>query len=93
MRKKIEPRVRALVALEAIRGEKTIAQIASEQGVHPTQISQWKSTLVSRAVDVFSKPDNTALMHQQELTDNLHRTVGELKVENDWLKKKLNQLV
>ena len=93
MRKKMESGLKARVALEAIRGEKTVAQIASEQGVHPTQIGQWKSILVSRAANLFGKPENTALIRQQELTDNLHRVVGELKVENDWLKKKLNQLV
>ena len=92
MRKKIEPGLKARVALQAIRGEKTVAQIASEYSVHPNQISQWKSILVSQAADLFSKSENTALVRQQELADNLHRTVGELKVENDWLKKKLDLL-
>ena len=65
IRKKFEPGLKAKVALEAWRGEKTTAQLSSEYGVHASQIGQWK----------------------QELTDKLHRVIGELKVENDWLKK------
>lgn len=92
MRKTFEPAFKAKVAIEALRGEKTLAQLSSEYAVHPNQISQWKQTLIQRAADDFSKPDNSAEQRQQELTDKLHRVIGELKVENDWLKKKLNLL-
>jgi len=92
MRKRIPPEVKARAALHALRGEKTISQIASEYSVHPNQIGQWKSTVVAHAVDLFSKSGNAAVVRQQELADKLHRTIGELKVENDWLKKKLDHL-
>lgn len=92
MRKTFEPVLKAKVALEALRGEKTLAQLSSEYGVHPNQIGQWKQVLIQHAVDGFSKSDNSDEQRQQELTDKLHRVIGELKVENDWLKKKLNLL-
>lgn len=92
MRKKIEAGLKAKVALEAFRGEKTVTQIASEYQVHPNQVSKWKQELTHRAGDIFRGPDKSAASEQQELTDKLHKTIGELKVENDWLKKKLNLL-
>lgn len=92
MRKKIEPMLKAKVALEAWRGEKTLAQISSEYGVHPNQASQWKQELMQRCAEIFSKPDISGAQQQQELSDKLHRVIGELKVENDWLKKKLSLL-
>ena len=92
IRKKFEPGLKAKVALEAWRGEKTTAQLSSEYGVHPSQIGQWKQELVERSKEIFSKPDHDGGREQQELTDKLHRVIGELKVENDWLKKKLSLL-
>jgi len=92
MRKKINSGLKAKVALEAFRGEKTLAQVASEYGVHPNQISRWKQELLKRAGELFSKTKDLGVIERQELTDKLHRTIGELKVENDWLKKKLNLL-
>ena len=92
MRKKINSGLKAKVALEAFRGEKTLAQVASEYGIHPNQISKWKQKLLKRAGELFSKTKDSGIIEHQELTDKLHRTIGELKVENDWLKKKLNLL-
>jgi transposase len=92
MRNKFEPRFKAKVALAAIKGEQTTAEISAEYGVHASQISQWKQELLQRSVEIFSKPDRTLHVQQQEMADKLHRTIGELKVENDWYKKKLEQL-
>lgn len=92
MRKKFESSFKARVALETLRGEKTLAQLSSEYAVHPNKISQWKRELIQRSAEVFSKPDNNVAVQAQDLADKLHRTIGELKVENDWLKKKLNLL-
>ena len=92
MRKKHEPAIKARVALEAIKGEKTVAQIASEYGVHPTQVTQWKQELIQRSAEVFAKPDNTMAMQHEEMTDKLHKTIGEITMENNWLKKKLRIL-
>lgn len=93
MKKNFDPKFKARVALEAIKGEKTIAEISSEYSVHPTQISSWKKELLNRAGEVFSKPDASAREEQQVLVDKLHRAIGELKVENDWFKKKLEKFI
>lgn len=93
MRKNFDPAFKAKVALEAVRAEKTTAQISSEYGVHATQIGQWKQELVHRSAEIFSKTDHQAAKQQQEQTDKLHRVIGKITVENDWLKKKLDLLV
>lgn len=93
MRKRFEAGFKAKVALEAFRGEKTLAELASEYGVHGHQISKWKSELIKGVAAVFENGRyNRQNTQNQELADKLHRTIGELKVENDWLKKKLSLL-
>lgn len=92
MRKRHEPGIKARVALEALKGEKTVAQISSEYGVHAVQVSQWKQELVHRAADIFAKPDNSISKQHEELADKLHKTIGEITMENNWLKKKLQIL-
>jgi transposase len=92
MRKKHEPAIKARVALEAIKGEKTAAQISSEYGVHTTQVTQWKQDLIHRAAELFAKPDNSLAKQHEEHTDKLHKTIGEITMENSWLKKKLQIL-
>ena len=87
MRKRYDAAFKARVALEAIKDEKTMAQLSSEYGVHATQISKWKHELIKRSGEIFNHPDRSRSAEKQELADKLHRTIGELKVENDWLKK------
>jgi len=92
IRKKHEPALKARVALEAFKGEKTLAELSSEYGVHATQITQWKRELIERSTELFSRPDNTMAKQHEELTDKLHKTIGEITMENNWLKKKLQIL-
>lgn len=92
MHRKFEAALKAKVALEAIKGEKTAAQISSEYGVHATQVTQWKQELIQRSIELFTKPNNTMAQQQEELTDKLHKTIGEITMENNWLKKKLQIL-
>ena len=92
MRKKFDAAIKARVALEALRGEKTLAQLSSEYGAHATQISQWKQDLLRRSAELFAKPDNSLTRQHEELADKLHKTIGELTMENNWLKKKLQGL-
>ena len=92
MRKKFEPAIKARVALEALKGEKTAAQISSEYGVHATQVTQWKQELIQRSAELFAKPNNTMAAQHEEFTDKLHKAIGELTMENNWLKKKLQSL-
>ena len=91
-RKRIDTGLKAKVALEAFKGEKTLAELSAEYGVHANQISKWKQELIKRSVELLGRGNRSARNEQQEMVDKLHRVIGELKVENDWLKKKLNLL-
>lgn len=82
--------LKAQVAFAAIKGDKTVAQLSSECGVHATQIGQWKKRLVSEASGVFSTRRSKAERDAEELQAELYRQIGQLKVELDWLKKTLN---
>jgi transposase-like protein len=79
---------KAKVALEALRGEKTMAQLSSEYGVHSNQIRQWKKKLVEELPAIFSDRRRRTEKEGEELTSELYRQIGQLKVELDWLKKK-----
>jgi len=79
---------KAKVALEAVKGEKTIAQLSSEYGVHPNQISQWKKKLLEELPELFSEKRRSREVNKEELEAELYRQIGQLKVELEWLKKK-----
>lgn len=75
---------KAKVALAAISGLKTLSELASEYKVHPTQITRWKLELVENAPDLFGKGKKKEVNHDAEVAE-LHRQIGKLKVENDFL--------
>jgi len=79
---------KAKVALEAVRGTKTMAQLSSEYGVHPNQIGQWRKRLLEELPDLFSDKRERLKKDDEELVAELYRQIGQLKVELDWLKKK-----
>ena len=83
-RKKHKPEFKAQVALEALRGDKTVAELAQQFALHPTQINDWKRQLQTQAATVFAGNQNPALDHQAEL-DRLYRKIGQLEVERDFL--------
>ena len=87
MKKKHDAAFKARVALEAIKGEKTMAQIASEYGVHPNQIGQWKKRLLKELPSIFSERRKKEAKEGTELAEELYRQIGQLKVELEWLKK------
>jgi transposase-like protein len=76
------------VAIEAIKGLKTLNQIAGETGVHPNQISLWKKQALRELPAVFSSRKSQDQRAQEDLTVELYQHIGQLKVELDWLKKK-----
>lgn len=88
MRKTYDAAFKARIALEAVKGEKTIAQIAGEFSVHPNQIRQWRAHLLEILPGMFSNRKPQQEKAQGELVDELYRQIGQLKVELDWLKKK-----
>jgi transposase-like protein len=77
------------VAIEAIKGEKQIAELASEYGVHPQQITQWKKELLDNGPEIFSTRGETDLKRTEKERDELFKTIGHQQVRIDWLKKKL----
>jgi putative transposase len=79
---------KAKVALAAAKGDKTIAELASEYQVHPNQITQWKKQLFESLPEIFSHRRRTQQREQDEIMAQLYQQIGQLKVELDWLKKK-----
>ena len=86
-RRKHSDKFKAKVALEAVRGVKTLAQLAAEYKVHPNQISTWKRQLLENAADIFSSEKKTK--SQEEMTAPLFEEIGRLKMDIKWLEKKL----
>ena len=87
-RKQHSSQFKAKVALAALQNQETTAQLSSRFGVHPTMISAWKRQLLDGAAELFDK--NQASRKQIEgQVDELYRQIGQLKVENDFLSRKL----
>ena len=79
---------KAKVALEAIRGIKTVNEIGQEFGVHPTQVSMWKKELQEQASSLFDAKRGPKPADPSASPERLYSEIGRLKMELDWLKKK-----
>ncbi len=88
-RKRHTEEFKAKVALEAIRGVRTLSELSSMHGVHPTVIAQWKRQVMEGAAGLFRGGKGGVGKSEEELTGPLYEEIGRLKVEVDWLKKKL----
>ena len=88
-RRRHSPEFKAKVALAALRNEETIAQLSSRFGVHPTMITNWKRKLLDGAADVFGSGAKSQKQTKAKV-DELYRQIGKLKVERDFLSKKLS---
>lgn len=91
-RKNFSSAFKAKVAIEAVKGQQTVNQIASEFEVHPTQVNAWKKLLLEESADIFSKGRQQVTENSEEEKDKLYSQIGRLKVEVDWLKKKTGHL-
>ena len=76
---------KARVAMASLSGEKTLAQLSVEFGVHPTMISNWKQERVKRAGELFARGSKAPAEDAQKVIDDLHRKIGQLQVECDFL--------
>ena len=85
---------KARIALEAIKGLKTVQQIAAENEVHPTQVTQWKSQMLAGASEVFDQGRGRKIEQEavEQDKERLERKIGQLVVEVDWLSKKCKEL-
>jgi len=87
-RRRFSDPFKAKVALEAIKGVSTVAELASRHKVHANQITLWKRQALNALPEVFGSRQADEARRQQELVDRLYQQIGQLKVELDWLKKK-----
>ena len=79
---------KAKIALEAIKGELSLAQISSQYSVHVTQIKEWKSQALELLQNGFDKKPDKIKQQNDILVDKLYRQIGQLTIECEWLKKK-----
>ena len=90
-RKTYSPKFKARVAIEAMRGDKTLSQLGSQFKVHPMQIAKWRKAALDQLPELFvdgrRKASNGTVDHPA-----LYEEIGRLKVELDWLKKKAGML-
>jgi len=87
-RKQYSAEYKFQIAMEAAKNTKTISQLASEYGVHPTQISDWKGQLVSEGAGVFARSSGRQARESAKTETELYEQIGRLKMELEWLKKK-----
>jgi transposase len=91
-RRNHSPSFKAKVALAAIRGDRTLAELAEQYDVHPNQIQDWKKKLISSAEDVFGENARGGTSESKELAaEKLHAKIGRLTMENDFLAKALGR--
>ncbi len=88
IRKNHDATFKARVALEAVKGEKTLSELSSEYSVHANQIGQWRKQLLEELPNLFSDRKKKAEREREEVESELYKQIGQLKVELDWLKKK-----
>jgi len=88
MRKSFSPDFMAKVAVAAMKGDMTAAELSSKYEVHRSQIGNWRKRAMDGLVETFRGKRDKSFKENEKLIDELYRQIGQLKVENDWLKKK-----
>lgn len=88
MKKSFSPEFMAKVALAAMREDASVAELSSKYEVHRTQIGSWRKRAMNGLADIFRGKQDEANREREKLIEDLYCQIGQLKVENDWLKKK-----
>lgn len=91
-RKHHNPKFKFTVALEAAKGSRTVNEVASAFGVHPSQVSQWKRQLVDEGPEMFNAKRSRSTKKEASKEPDLYEQIGRLKMELEWLKKKVTPL-
>jgi len=89
MRRIHTPEFKTQVVLAILKGDKTRLEVCSQFGIHPTQADKWKNKVLTGLPTLFTDGKNDLLKERDELIEELYKQVGQLKVELDWLKKKM----
>lgn len=90
IRKRFSNEFKAKVAMAALKGDKTMAELSGEFEVHAAQVSAWRNELKEKAADVFGGSAGTSAKEYKEQIEGLYSDIGKIQVENNWLKKKLH---
>lgn len=94
IRRKHSPEFKLKAVMEILKGEKTATQLAGELGVHPLVLSDWKKHFLEVGMQIFEKPRKASQMGEDAKEKaELFEQIGRLKMENEWLKKKLGALI
>lgn len=88
-RTQYKPEFKAKVALTALRNDETVSELSVRFGIHPTMIHNWKRALLDGATDIFDKGQKSRKQNEAQV-EELYRHIGQLKVERDFLSKKLS---
>lgn len=86
-RRKFTSEFKFKVVLEALSERYSIKELGRKYGIHPTQITNWKSQFISNGQDVFDRPSKETNTEAEQMQDRFLKIIGQLKVENDFLKK------
>jgi transposase-like protein len=89
MRKRYPSKFKAKVALEAMKEDQTMAELSAKFGVHRVQIQRWKNEALTHLPVLFGRMKSKKEKDDKSLIEELYKQIGKLKVENDWLKKKV----
>jgi putative transposase len=87
IRKHISPEQKAKITVEVLSGQKTFAQLSSEHGVHPSQLSKWKQQGQLALIDTFSSRAQSRAKKEEKGSEEMKKIIGELTLENSYLKK------
>ncbi len=88
-RKRFSREFMAKVAFEALKSDRTMAELSSEFGVHVTQIAKWKQELADGIPGIFTRKSDPEERSKDKLIEDLYKRIGQIEMENNWLKKKL----